>query len=515
MTSTVDREVAQSGAATFRPWLVGVIRAAVIVAVLAPVFRATYPIGVDLPNHLARAHILSQLPTNPDLQRYYLTGWDILPNLAFDVIVVPLLSILPTYLAAKLFIALAMLMMIGGVAALRKQLYGRVGLMPLMAALFVYNIPMATGLANFYFGVGLVLLAVSSWLATRTWTIAPRLAVFALFATALFFTHLFAFGAYGFVLLTLRVQNYLQNRRLDWQQDLPFIGQFLVPMVFWFFVKSPTHGTLTFYGSLKERGFMLMSPVSYLMDFDVLVAGVLVVLLVWLIASGRLKTPTPMAVPVMGLAVLSLIMPMTLFGVWIVHVRLPLITVLLLLSAAEVHIPEHSLRRLLVGILILIALLRLEKVDGQILRCDAKRQQFVAALNVIPDGSRLLPVIDDKSDVVDCMAGYYWHIPALAVIEKSTFSPMMFAQMAPLGVRDEFRRYLQKQPRPVSPQLLHGKEDPVQEVDWSRAISEGWRRDFDVLIWLHPETQPHDVPGGVEKIGGGSFFTFYRIQGKN
>ena len=485
-----------------------------LVLTLLPLMRAEFPPGADMLNHVARVHILHNLPNDGDLQRYYQADWSIIPNLAFDIFSIPLLNFLPAHQVGKLFLALAVLMMFAGVSALRYQLHGKVGLLPLCVGLIAYSSPLALGFANYTFGLGLVLLMVAGWRAAEKLSPGLRFIIGSGFSVLLFFTHLIAFGLYGFVLLTTRLGERWRGKHLNLETDLPLAGQFIIPAVLWFQVKPAALGTDTVFGSLYTRLEALVSPVLYFNDFDVAAALCLLVLLIWLLFTRRLRISPVFLLVIIALSVISLVMPVRLFGVWLTHIRIPLLVALLLIASLEVHISERLLRNFVAVALISIALIRLDKIDSSISGCDAKRQQFVEALAPLEPGSRLLPVVEKDSVTGDCLFSNYWHLPALAVLEKSAFYPMMFVHLQPLAIRAEFSHLVQKIAEPASPPLLHNNTNTYGEPDWNATIATNWRSDFDYLVWLHPGTSPKKIPDHVRKIGGTDFFTIFKIGTK-
>jgi len=479
---------------------------------LLPALRAEFPPGADMLNHVARLHILHTLPADIDLQRYYQSDWGILPNLAMDVVTWPLLHFLSAYQAGNAFIAVSILLMFAGVSALRFQLHGKVGLLPLCVALITYNAPLAMGFVNFYFGLGLALLMIAGWRYMNARSIWLRIAVGSIFATVLFFTHLIVVGLYGFVLFMLRSAEVLRGNRIIVRQDAPLVAQFIIPAILWFQVKAPAHGTEIVFGSLFTRLEALITPVLYFNDFDIIIALALVILLGWLLVTHRITIAAPLVLPILALTVLSLLMPVRLAGVWLTHIRLPVMVALLLISAIEVHMEERRLRALIAAALVIFTMLRLEKVDRSIAGCDVKRSQFVEIISALPNGARVLPVVEKSSVTGDCIFSNYWHLPSLAVIEKSVFYPMMFVHMQPLAIRPKFGHLVQKIAEPTPPELLSGNIATYGEADWNKTIAASWRKEFDHLIWLHPGTKPRHTPDGITNIGGATFFTLYRID---
>ena len=92
---------------------------------LIPIFATrTLPL-YDYPNHLARMHVLANWETSELLQQFYTVQWKSIPNLAMDLVVPPLSSIVGIETAGKIFIALIFLAMTGGVALVHHSFHGR------------------------------------------------------------------------------------------------------------------------------------------------------------------------------------------------------------------------------------------------------------------------------------------------------------------------------------------------------------------------------------------------------
>ncbi len=490
---------------TFLCWLI------TLTLTLLPILAAEYPPGADMLNHLARVHILHNLANDADLSQYYQADWSIIPNLAIDVFAAPLLYVLPTAIVGKLFIALTLMMMFAGVSALRFQLYGKIGLLPLCVGLIAYSTPVALGLANYGFGLGLMMMMIAAWCWSEQISPAARFVMGCILSVVLFFSHLIAFGLYAFTLFSMRLAEWRHGLRPDIRQDFPLIGQFIIPVILWFQVGPSGVGTETIFGSPFTRLEALISPVLYFNDFDIVAALSLLILLAWLLISRRVTLSPVLLLPIIALLIISLIMPVRLIGIWLTHIRIPLLVALLVIAALEVHIAERKLRNVVAIALIIIGLLRLEKVHTSIATCDAKRQEFASALAPLQNGSRLLTVIEKDSVTGDCLFSNYWHLPSLAVIQKSAFYPMMFVHLQPLAIRPQFSHLVQKISEPASPKLLHGETNARGEPAWNATIATNWRNDFDYLVWLHPGTNPKRIPQHVRKVAGEEFFSIFKI----
>ena len=74
---------------------------AVCLVLLAPLTLAEVPPLLDYPNHLARMVLLAFGAADPILSRFYATRWAIIPNLALDVTLPPLMRVLPVHVAGR------------------------------------------------------------------------------------------------------------------------------------------------------------------------------------------------------------------------------------------------------------------------------------------------------------------------------------------------------------------------------------------------------------------------------
>ena len=181
--------------------------------VLTPVVLVTIPPLVDYPNHMARMHILADAGRSDYLRQYYEIHWDILPNMAMDLIIPLLARLVPLDIAGKIFIGMTMLQLAGGVMALHYALHRRWSWWPLLAVFFLYNSILLWGFLNYLFGLGMALWVFAGWVAFRrcpSWQTVP---LFSFLAMLLFFCHLFAFGIYVVVLSGYEAGQWWAGRR--------------------------------------------------------------------------------------------------------------------------------------------------------------------------------------------------------------------------------------------------------------------------------------------------------------
>ena len=175
---------------------------ALLALVCAPLALTALPPLLDYPNHLARMYLLAYLDHAPVLRQFYQLAWRPLPDLAMDVLVPPLLHVMPLEWAGKLFLVATYALLTSGVAVLHRVLFGRWSAWPCLAFLLVYNRLLLWGFLNFLFGLGLALWAFAAWAAWRERGLAWRLGSGLVMALAVYFAHLMAFGVYGALVLS-------------------------------------------------------------------------------------------------------------------------------------------------------------------------------------------------------------------------------------------------------------------------------------------------------------------------
>ncbi len=168
-------------------WCVLVVLCLVL---LAPLTLADVPPLLDYPNHLARLFVLASLPADPVLARFYMPHWAIIPNLALDLTVPPLLRIFPVHVVGRAVVGLILLLPVLGAVAYHRALTGRLSYWPLGSVLFAYNGALLRGFLNFIASVGLAMLLAAVWIAWRDRRPSVAVVIGIAGAAALFFCHL-------------------------------------------------------------------------------------------------------------------------------------------------------------------------------------------------------------------------------------------------------------------------------------------------------------------------------------
>jgi len=513
-----------------RRWAVATLYLALTAIALYPVFSVTVPPLVDYPNHLARMHILANWATDPALQRNYVVDWSLHPNMAMDLIVPDLARVMPVYMAGNLFVAATMLSLLGGTLALRKVLVGRVGLWPVLTFLLLYNHALFWGFLSYLFTVGLALFAFAGWIALRESPLPRLIAVHAVVAVILYVGHLFGLFAYALLVFGYEIWRMRQEAGATPGHLLRAWAvagaQFVIPGILflvWMAEHGATTGALTRFGSLTDRAGIFMAPVNIGLP-AVDVPALVLLASVWLLcrSSAGVTLASPARAPLLVTALAALVMPTYLSGVWGVHLRLPTVAACLLVAAVEFRRMPWRPMPFVVGATLILLVIRTGEIAFEWRAFDRTVAELRQAVTVIEPGARLLPVEDDSALSPNMSPLYpmqHWHLPALAVIERSVFLPTLFTGHTTIDTAPALRAIDTPVGDPISPALLAMGADPAASPvplgysleHYMRAYWIDWPRRFDYLLYIHFERSEPLDPARLRLVEQGRVFDIFRV----
>lgn len=509
---------------------------ALVALTLSPLLWASVPPLTDYPNHLARMWILLQDGAIPELARNYVVHWQLLPNLAMDLIVPALAQVMPLELAGRLFIALTMLSLIVGTATLYRVLHGRFGVWSACALLFVYNAALFWGFLNFLFGAGLFLLVFSAWIATGRWPIGWRLLAFSPVATALLALHLFAFGVYALAVAGYEIGERLRKRELSAKSfaSLCLAGlQFVPAALLWLMGAAHEGPTLTTYGTPPEKAIAALSGMTFErapQALDIVLILTCAVFAALAVRGRWVKLAPQMRLPLALLAGVAVLIPTWLNGIWAADIRLPIILMFLIVASTRLERPPRGrLVPAFAALAVLLLCVRIGVVTGVWREYDAQLQDLRAASAVIDPGARLLVVWDQLEEDDKRVDGVprilarrlpqsYWHAASLAVIDRSAFIPSLFTLWTPVEVTERNDGLFRVIALPLGPDALAaGATAETTDPDSSpNPLGEGaywhrWPETFDYVLWFDFAKRPLAGLPQLELAAEGSFFRIYRI----
>src|SRR5262245_4635677 len=219
-SAALNKRPARSRSQDFSVAQIMILFVALILLISIPIWTHPLPPLSDYVNHLARMQVIAELSNSHPIARFYELSWQVIPNLAMDIVVPPLARIVNVYLAGQIFLVLMFVVIISGVLVLNRVLIGRFSVLPLFAIPLLYNYVFLVGLMNYIFGIGIVIWALAGWFAVRERTWPIRFVLSSFFIVVLFFCHLSALGIYGTGLLSAELLRLWERRTEPWPRRI-------------------------------------------------------------------------------------------------------------------------------------------------------------------------------------------------------------------------------------------------------------------------------------------------------
>ena len=393
------------------------------VALLAPLALVDVPPLLDYPNHLARAVVLAAGASDPVLSRMYTPHWAIIPNLGTDLILPPLLHLLPVHVAGRIVIGLAVLLPVFGTLAYSRAVFGTLSAWPFASVLVAYNGALLLGFLNFVAGIGLALLLSAAWIVWRESHPVGTALLAGIGMGVLFLCHLM-----GAAFCALLIAGYEAERLWRDASPIHLLKRVLavapaiaVPVVLYLLSPLAPLSAATAWPSPAEKARQLLLPfAAYDLWLDIAIAGLVGVILL----AGRCRVPIRSGAPLIALALLYLASPGELKGAQNFESRFVIMLGFLLFGAVR---PALLPRAAVVAVMLLfgvrMAVLANVWLDHR--RDLAALRSVIAA---VEPGARVFVAkhADAPNRRLSNGMPLDDHLPALLLIERRAFWPFLF-----------------------------------------------------------------------------------------
>jgi hypothetical protein len=508
---------------------IAILFLALLAIVSIPILLNPLPPISDYINHLARMHIIATINSDPDLHRYYEIDWQVIPNLMMDLIVPLLVRLMNVYLAGQAYTLMSFALIASGTLALHRQLFRRWSALPLIAFPLLYNDVFLVGTMNYVFGIGLMLWALTAWIALRERGRLLRLPVSTLFVLGLFFCHLFVLGVYGLGLLSFESHRlltaYLRVRRASGAAAArralpPLILDFVLTGVPFLIVPvllmlSPTRGLWDYYWQLNGK---MDGLVFVIRAYSPVVAFVLAAALaggaVWALRRRALSfSGFGWAVLAVG-AVAYMALPRVMFETYMVDLRLPISVAFILLACIDVDMRNRVVQWGFAAALVLFVGLRMAEVEATWAPLSADVESFHHSVELLDRGAKVAVAYADPNGG-DHLRDYgLVHADCIAVIERSALVTTEFTVVGKqiLHARPDYRSRVDTDDGtpPMIGTLVQVADRPNMPAYgyWRR-----WTQDYDYLyvLFTAPDFANPDPTHLTELYAGGRFI-LYRVE---
>jgi hypothetical protein len=416
---------------------------AVLYAILlAPLALVDVPPLLDYPNHLARATVLAFGAADPVLSRMYASHWAIIPNLGTDLVLPPLLHVLPIHLAGRLVVGCAILLPVFGTIAYSRATFGTRTAWPLASGLVAYNATLLLGFVNFIAAIGIALLLAAAWITWRNRAPRRTLAMAVIGTVALFFCHLMGL-VFFYALIAGYELAWIGAHRTERPAQLARVVALMplvaVPLGLYLLAPLALLPADTEFSSLPDKARHLAFPfVNYILTLDIVMACAVGAFLLACIAMGRCRVTPSSSLALLVIACLYLAAPSAVKGTFFVDIRFVIMLGFLLFGAV---LPTDLPRAAAFAAVTVFTLLFTIRMAIVVLAWDGYRhdvEDMRAVIATVAPGSRVFVASVSPEEAPD-----YWrngppsrrlsngirtdsHLPALLLIERRAYWPFLF-----------------------------------------------------------------------------------------
>ena len=493
---------------------------AIILLLIAVIPIVAFPVPPleDYANHLSRMQVIATISHNANLAHFYEIDWEMIPNLLMDLVVPVFAKFMNIYAAGQLFMVLIFALVLSGVCALHRVLFGGWSLVPMIVCPLLYNYIFLVGVLNYQAGIGVALWGLASWILLRERSPILRHAAGCGFVVVLFLCHLFALGVYATGVLAF------ETWRLLARGDKPFrfrIAGFVLagiqfaPALPLLLMSSTWSNAGDF--SWEEAGkidglmyvFQAYSDTIALLIIAAFVVGTIVAL------RARLLRVHPLLFGLLvfgGLIYFAL--PRTLFATYMADQRLPIAIAFFCGACIEINLWQRRARHAFLALVSVLLVMRVTEVNVAWSEIAPGTLEFRNSVRKVAVGARVLVAYADQGGGERTDEFGFVHAACLAILERSALVTTAFtvAGKQIMHVRPDFRHQVDTEDGtpPTVDQLLVElvRPDEHAEAYWSK-----WRDEFDYLYVLFTDDDAaNPAPDLLTLVQGGDRFQLYKIK---
>jgi hypothetical protein len=392
-----------------------------------PLWSPAIPPLIDLPAHMGRYHIALHGADAPMLARSFSFQWQLIGNLAVDLLVMPLGSLLGVELATKYLVIATVFVSAVGLIWLAREVHGHVPPTVLFVLPLIYNWPFHYGFINYSLTIGVALVALALWVRLgRLGRLRLRFWLFIPIGLLIWIGHSAAWGAFGLAAFGTDLARRHGAGQSFWRAGFG-AGLACLPLALpaLLFPVAPTAKGTVFLPSLVHK---LPFAYSLLRDrykyLDAASGAALLALGAAALASRRLAMSPLLFWPGLLIGVAALAMPYEVRGSAFADMRLfPVAAMLMLLAIAPRDIVTG---RWLAALGLAFLITRIAANTFSFHQFDVAHRAELQAIEAIPKDSSVLVLV-----VWNC--GTPWtsrrdeNLGSLAIVRRDAFTNDQFA----------------------------------------------------------------------------------------
>jgi len=504
-----------------------------IVLLVVPFWQTKIPPVVDYPNHLAGDYILAHLAHSAWLSRIYQPHWAVIPDLASDLILLPLLSVLPTFIAGKLVLFMSLLAPLMGALLYNYALFGRLSFWPLASTIVAFNFAFLLGLANFLFGLGAAFVVAAIWIVWHDRHPGRNAAALVIGSLVVFFCHITAMFFLAVLLASYEIG---QIRRFTvagvLKRILPLVVTAIPTGLLYVVSSTASGGWEASWDSPMEKLVYAFSPVmNYSLPLDCLTGVVLIAATILAVRMKWLELPRCTFIGLTVLLVSFVIAPFRIKDGLFFDLRFITMAGYLMFGGMRENpsIPAKHLRVAAACVAVVVC--------GRIFVVydvwQSQPQQVALVQQVarlVPPGSRVLIATEfpDNSNPywqaspavrrIDSIFVDNYHLPTIFLAQRQAFCQTLFADptQQPIVVRQAYRdaRVESAAWGPPDAALLTIQSLRLDQRERYPYLP-GWQSKFDYVLVMNAGTMRHPdrfIPDRLQLLAGNDLAALYRVR---
>jgi len=512
--------------------------ALMLTALIVPVLATPVPPLTDYPNHLARCYLLAFGQSDPVLSQMFSAHWQIIPNIAVDLLLPALMHVFSPLTAGRIMLALCVLLPTSGAVALSYAYFQRRSFWQIAAGFAAFNALFLMGFMNFELAIGIALWGAAAWIHYREKFPASTVASGAFVASLAFFFHMFGFCFYALLIgsyeLSVLVGNDFRTRpdpRYALKRASLLAITLLVPVILYFSSPlqhvqdaagwpHPAQKVANFFGPFLE----------YSSAFDILTVIPLIAFLIFCVMQRRARISAAALIAFVVLLAIYVVMPRSIKGTYFMDIRLPVMMGFMVFAG---FMPKMfaSRKRVAVGVLFgVLFVARITFLTSVWMHSQRDVDDVRQAIESVTPGSRVLAadvVCTDNPDWCASMpihrrlpelAPTYWHLASFVLLDRHAFWPNIFAEdgKQPIEIKEPYRDLQAIDSPPVNYLYLDPASQQIPPIVLKRfPFLPDWSEKFDYVLVLNADGAPnldHFLPNQLQLVDRRGIAALFKIR---
>jgi hypothetical protein len=511
-------------------WSALIILCLVLVVPLAVV---DVPPLLDYPNHLARTYVLAHGQQDAHLSQMYAPHWTIIPNLALDLILPPLLLVMPVHTAGRILLAIALVLPVIGSVLYSQAIFMRRSYWSLAVCLVACNGLFLLGFINFQLAVGLALASAAAWLRSRETRPGAAVGLGMICAVLLFFSHLMGLLFFLILLISHEIERVWDGYQQGDAMIVVIVRRavWLLPVVV---LPAALYAASTFADRAVDINWeiwpgklvrMAMPLINYNLSLDIVTVGFLGAFLLTCARLQLIVVPLGPAVALAVVVVLSTVSPFGFKGTGYLDARFAIMFGFLIFAAIlPVRVPKIG--ALLVGVVI-VALFGFRTAETTAIWYAHNRDldQLRGAISIVEPGSRVLLAAVSMDEAIPAQRDFLRrqlfsdgsrldsHTAALLLIERHAFWPFLFAnqEQQPIKLRSPYLEIVKRTVGIPNIRLLSAPRPESSDVT-KFPLQGQWSCCYDYVLLLQAAARPDFHHDNLELLYKSDYASLFRIK---